>query len=153
MLDKLWGRGFCSVGGVSFETAAYIARYCTEKINGVLADRHYLLDHPFIDHETGEVFTHRVPEFNQMSRAEGIGKNWLRLFWTDVRSGKVVHDGREVPIPRYYSNYFKSSSYGDAQAILRSEEAFARRLDNTPERLAVRQSIVRQRFSNLSRSL
>jgi hypothetical protein len=40
-LDDIWGRGFCSIGEVTFESCAYTARYIMKKINGQLQESHY----------------------------------------------------------------------------------------------------------------
>ena len=41
VLEKLWTFGFSTIGDVTFESAAYVARYCTKKITGDEADKHY----------------------------------------------------------------------------------------------------------------
>ena len=68
ILSELWGKGLTSVGGVTFQSAAYVARYIMKKVTGDAAEDHYTR----IDPETGEVFE-RVPEFTNMSRRPGIG--------------------------------------------------------------------------------
>ena len=40
-LNKLWKKGYCSIGMVTFESAAYVARYVTKKITGKQANQHY----------------------------------------------------------------------------------------------------------------
>ncbi len=40
-LERLWPFGFSTLGDVTFQSAAYIARYITKKINGKLAEEHY----------------------------------------------------------------------------------------------------------------
>lgn len=40
-LEELWPNGFSSVGDVTFESAAYVARYITKKITGEAAESHY----------------------------------------------------------------------------------------------------------------
>lgn len=153
ILDKTWGKGFTSIGAVTFESAAYIARYCTAKVTGDLAEAHYVLPRPFIDKDTGEIFTHRPPEFNHMSLANPIGRDWLRLYWTDARKGRIVVNGKECNIPRYYRNYFRNSSHGEAIKCAAAVEGLARRFDNTPARLLVKETVTQSRFSSLSRSL
>lgn len=152
-LERLWPFGFSSIGAVTFESAAYVARYCTSKVTGGLALAHYRLSEPFVDRETGEVYFSRVPEFNRMSLRNGIAQDWLRLYWSDVRHGKVVVNGRECNVPRFYARYFKYSSYGEAIRLQRHIDGMARRLDQTPARLAVRESIAVQRVSKLERVL
>jgi hypothetical protein len=50
MLAKCWGKGHCLVGDLTFESAAYVARYVVKKINGQQKFLHYAI----INHETGE---------------------------------------------------------------------------------------------------
>lgn len=40
-LERLWPFGFCSVGEVTFESAAYVARYIMKKVTGDAAESHY----------------------------------------------------------------------------------------------------------------
>ncbi|WNK13124.1 MAG: replication initiator protein [Microvirus sp.] len=152
-LEALWPFGYSSIGAVSFESAAYVARYCVAKVTGAPSESHYLLSRPYVEPQTGEIFYSRVPEFNRMSLRSGVGSDWLRLFWSDVRTGKVVVNGKECNIPRYYARYFKNCSYGAAIAAQREIDGMARRVDATPARLAVRESVVQQRYASLSRSL
>lgn len=88
-LERLWPFGFCSIGDVTFESAAYVARYCLKKITGEKADEHY---------------QGRQPEFTTMSRRPGIGRDWLQKFESDVYpSDEVVVRGKHVcRPPRYY---------------------------------------------------
>lgn len=153
LLERFWPFGFSSIGAVTFESAAYVARYCTSKVTGGLADAHYLLPEPFVDRDTGEVFFSRPPEFNHMSLRRPIGRDWLRLFWSDVRSGKVVVNGRECSLPRYYRRYLKNSTYGEAIKCQAHIDGLARRFDNSEARLLVKEAVVSSRFKSLSRSL
>lgn len=152
-LEQLWPFGFSSIGAVSFESAAYVARYCVPKVTGGRAAAHYALSPPYVDPETGQVFTERVPEFGHMSLRPGVGADWLRLYWSDVRDGKVFVNGRECNVPRYYARYFKNCSYGEAVKCVRQVEALARRFDNTEARLLVKEAVVTSRFKQLSRLL
>lgn len=97
-LSKLWPYGHSSIGDVTFESAAYVARYCTKKIGGDEAANHYLRVHPL------HGFICRVkPEFSLMSRMPGIGQTWFDKFKSDVfPSDQCIVDGRAVPMPRFY---------------------------------------------------
>ena len=61
ILESLWPYGHSSVGNVTFESAAYIARYCVQKVTGDKATEHYR-----VVTEDG-VVVDRVSEFNHMS--------------------------------------------------------------------------------------
>lgn len=97
-LSKLWPYGLSTLGAVTFETAAYTARYTTKKITGPKASEFYLREHP--DHH----FICRVrPEFALMSRRPGIGKGWLDKYKSDVYpSDSVISNGRQARPPRFY---------------------------------------------------
>ena len=63
LLTKVWGLGHASVGDLTFESAAYVARYIMKKVNGDLVKSHY----EAIDYETGEIFNLK-PEYVSISR-------------------------------------------------------------------------------------
>lgn len=61
-LQDIWGKGFVSIGEANYQTAAYIARYCTKKLTGHLKswyDEHGL-----------------VPEASRMSNRPGIARSY-----------------------------------------------------------------------------
>ena len=80
-LEAIWRLGFCVIGDLTFESAAYVSRYCTKVVNGDMAESHYTR----CDSETGEIFR-LEPEFSLMSRHPGIGDAWIRKFHHDVYS-------------------------------------------------------------------
>jgi hypothetical protein len=41
LLTSVWGLGHASVGDLTFESAAYVARYVMKKVNGSLKKSHY----------------------------------------------------------------------------------------------------------------
>ena len=41
-LERLWPFGFCTIGEVTWESAAYVARYVTKKVTGKDAASHYV---------------------------------------------------------------------------------------------------------------
>lgn len=87
-LEKVWGKGLCSVGEMTFESAAYCARYCLKKINGADAEWHYF---------------GREPEFALMSRMPGLAANWWSKFKSDVVSMDCTFSrGVKAPVPRYF---------------------------------------------------
>ncbi len=97
-LSRLWPYGFSNIGGVTFESIAYVARYCLKKVNGDGALEHY---GSFVD-DSGAVCFTKYPEFARYSR--GIGENWCKDFADDIlRSGnRVLVNDHLVGIPRYY---------------------------------------------------
>lgn len=92
-LERLWPYGFSTCGEVTFDSAAYVARYVTKKISGGSAAKHY---------------GGRLPEKPlAVSRRPGIGRLWLDKHASFMR----VHDfaiinGKKVRPPKYYDRIF-----------------------------------------------
>ncbi len=129
-LEKIWGLGHVSVGEVTFDSAAYVARYCTKKINGDLANEHY---------------GNRQPEYATMSRREAIGRRWLEKYHSDVYpSNEVIHDGRKLKVPAYYDKWLEKNNptlydyvkQGREQKALLSDGK-----DSTPHRLFTKHQV------------
>lgn len=150
-LEEIWGHGFTSIGAVTFQSAAYVARYIMKKVTGDAAASHY----EWIDPETGEVHA-RKPEFTNMSRRPGIGANWFEKYQGDVfPHDYVVLNGKEVSPPKYYTNRFELL-YPDETARLKARRrirASRRAADNTPDRLRVREKVLHSKLNQLKRSL
>lgn len=149
ILDRLWPFGFCSVGSVTFQSAAYVARYCVQKVTGFNARYHYARKD-----DDGEYSL--VPEFNKMSLKPGIGAEWLRRFTSDVYPRDfVVVNGVECSAPRYYDKVFSRSNPVEFEDIqfLRESDGRSRFADNTPERLAVKEVVQKARIRSLIRSV
>lgn len=108
-LDRLWGNGHCLVGELTFESAAYVARYCTKKITGWPAELHYVRR----DAETGEAYFLQ-PEFATMSTGRrkegqgGIGFRHIREFLEETYlADAVISRGKRAKPPRYYDKVLK----------------------------------------------
>lgn len=101
-LSKTWGLGHASFGELTFETAAYTARYCVKKITGKGAKAHYSSFNP----ETGEIID-LVPEFSGSSLRPGIGATWVDRYGRDTyEKNEVILRGKAMKPPRYYDQYF-----------------------------------------------
>ena len=130
MLAKTWGHGHASFGEMTFETAAYTARYVTKKITGPGADDHYTR----MDPETGEIH-HIDPEFCGMSRRPGIGLPWLQKYGRDAYDkDEVILRGRSMRPPRAYDKAFENLDYPKMEEIklARSQRSLERK--TIPER-------------------
>lgn len=140
-LERLWGHGFCLVGELTFESAAYCARYIVDKVTGDESFGYYAQ----VDPETGEL-TEGVPEFCQMSRRPGIGYNWLQRFKEQAYSlDRVVVRGVPCQVPRYYLRKCEDDLVLEEIKYKRYLTAQERKADNTPERLAVREKVAKAR--------
>jgi hypothetical protein len=156
-LNRLWSHGHCSVGDVTFESAAYTARYVCDKLNGQAAewisDRTGLRHYERCDRVSGEIWS-VVPEFTHMSLKPGIAADWLRLYWPEVlRAGTVVCRGVEQKAPRYYDNYLDSLRSWTDVSYARFERALACVDDSSPARLAVREHVARARVKSFKRAV
>lgn len=147
-LEKIWGKGFTTIGDVTFKSAGYCAEYVMKKINGERAASHYLRTHPVI----GSV--HQVePEFCLSSRRPGIGATWYEKFKSDCfPTDFIVVDGRERAVPRYYTRKLEEEALTKVQRR-RKAKAILRKADNTKERLKVREQVKLARRSRLVRTL
>lgn len=150
-LDALWGQGFCTVGEVSFESAAYVARYVMKKRNGDCAEEHYTCMHPL----TGEIVV-QTPEYLAMSRGEAIGKRWLKQYPTDVYPDDfVVLNGKKFRPPRWYDTVLEKDNPKLFREIKRRRKLSTHRhaANNTPARLRVREVCQRAKLERLKREL
>lgn len=153
ILSKLWPFGFALIGDVTFESAAYVARYIVKKRMGEDATEHYAE----VDHETGEVRKEKSPEFIVMSRRPGIGAGWFDRYGEEVYrsggAGTVVFRGRVCAAPKFYDA--RLAVRDEARALLakagRRLLAKGREADGTVERLIVREEVTRARNSSLKR--
>lgn len=151
ILSRLWPAGFSTTGAVTFESAAYVARYVTKKITGELAEEHYRR----IDPETGEVHI-LLPEYTTMSLKSPIGKDWYQRFKTDVYpSDSVVLRGKEMKPPKFYDRLLELED-PEARAALRERrmrQALKHEGDQTTRRLQDREQVKLAQISNLKREL
>lgn len=144
VLESLWTFGHSEIGSVTFESAAYIARYCVAKRTGHESWRHY------VDVETGEV---RVPEFNRMSLKPGIGAGFMSRWSSDVApDGRIVVNGVEVRLPKYYEKFLSDDRLEEV-LLARHKASTVTAADRSDERLAVREKIARARAKLLKRTI
>lgn len=152
-LEKLWPHGMAELGSVTFESAAYVARYITKKVTGRNAEDHYSVPDP----ETGELYM-LEPEYTTMSRRPGIGKAWLEKYKKDVfpsdfilvkRHGKMVKCG----VPKYYNAEYEKEHFSEMLDVKEEREykSFQQASDCTPDRLAVRERIHLKKLEQLKR--
>jgi len=134
-LSELWPHGFATIGDVTFDSAAYVARYIMKKIKGKDADAAYTRKK--YDAEGNVTEEYKIqPEYTTMSRKPGIGK-----FWYDVYSDEVYPDdfvvirGKEVRPPKYYDGMYEIDN-PECYSNVRAERKFLQRnnIDNSTDR-------------------
>jgi len=138
-LARLWPFGFSTVGNVSFESAAYVARYIVKKINGDRSESHY---------------NGRLPEYITMSRRPGIAHDWISRFKDDVYPDDlcVVRKGLIAKPPKYYDRIFDLTDHTLFCKIKAKRVSKAKGSDdNCLSRLAVREVVQKRRAEKLVR--
>lgn len=154
VLESLWPFGFSTVGDVTFESAAYVARYVMKKVTGDAAEEHYQR----VSLGTGELVRVK-PEYCQMSRRPGIGAAWFEKYASDVfgrEKDGVRIGGRKVKAPRYYKKILEQVDPALSDEIdFRRYEAITDDVvaENEPERLAVREAVEKARLRFKGRTL
>jgi len=152
-LDELWGLGHCFVGAVSFQSAAYVARYVMKKVNGDRQELHYTR----VDPSTGEMLNVITPEFARMSLKPGIGIPWLVKYHKEVYPrDEVVMEGRAMRVPRAYDRAWSSWSDDnglDLEAIVHQRQLDAAFFSSalSDERLLAREALAGARLGQLIR--
>lgn len=141
--NSLWNnRGFCILGDVTFESAAYVARYVMKKMTGkALSEGFY-----------GDL----KPEYATMSRRPGIGKAFFDKFQSEMyRDDFIVLGGRKLKIPRYYDGQREISDPDSLFRVKISRSVnFEKHSDNnTYDRLRVREEIQSRKENLLIRSI
>lgn len=95
-LEKLWDKGYVVIGELTWESAAYTARYVVKKFKGKQSDEFY--------HQMGDV----VPEFSHSSNRPGIAAEFFERYKTDIYKYDRIQlpssDTRNgsVTVPRYF---------------------------------------------------
>lgn len=149
-LERLWPFGHSLIGGVTFESCAYVARYIMKKSLGKDSELDYMDVCPM----TGLILNERRPEYATMS--QGIGKDWFKKFQSDIykegSEGTVfARGGIASKPPRYYEDLFANSKeHADDNVnsrrlgtikIRRKIKAEKNWKDNTIERLRVKEEV------------
>jgi len=151
LLSKLWPYGLPTIGSLTFESAAYVARYIMTKRTGPTAEEHY----ETMDPDTGERIQLK-PEYCTMSRRPGLGAKWIETFQSDVYpSDEVIVNGRSCRPPKYYDLFLEKKDPNAFKKIRlnRIEHAKQYEDNNTEARLLVREEIKIARIRYLAREL
>lgn len=158
-LASVWNKSLFpmghTIGSLTFESAAYIARYITKKVTGVGASPLPLACDP----ESGEMVMPN-PEFLLCSK--GIGRSWFNeYFMADVypHARVITAQGTPAPVPRYYKSLLKE--YGTDVAFDMSARTMARLytdldkriVEDMPERRAARSVYAKARTGVFKRDV
>lgn len=156
-LNSLWEhKGFCTIGEVTFQSAAYVARYVLKKTS-TKSER-------YLDKESGYIKRRskqpsQLSEFSLMSRRPGIGKPWFDKFKNDIYPDDfIVHDGKKLRPPQYYDRLYSQSNPTQFQQIKNSrinkakqQTSHTQKLYPGVDRLSVKEVIQKSKLKKLIR--
>lgn len=144
LLESLWPYGYSSIGELTFETAAYTARYIMKKINGDEAETHY---------------QGKRPEFITMSRRPGIGAAWAKRYFSDLypKDFCTIRGGIKCRPAKFYDRLFDEFHHSDMKLVKENRQRYVcdhnLAADNTLERLKVKEEHKRLTIKQLKRNL
>lgn len=101
-LTDIWGHGHTSIGNLTFETAAYTARYVTKKLS------HGQAKYNRLDKDTGEIIPLEQPRAF-MSLKPAIGRNWIEKYHQDIYGADkdtIRIRGKAVRPAKYYDKIY-----------------------------------------------
>lgn len=156
-LQKIWGKGFCTIGDLTPESAAYCARYTMKKVGGEHAPYYYSELDPY----TGDLIPIE-PEFSRMSLKPGIGAEWYKKYKDDVFPDDfIVLKGKRMRVPDYYDTLFEREFVGPVTPEHRGSKIIKNRRkdraqavgDNEPERLRVKEKVLKAKLKKLKREV
>ena len=114
-LDAAWNKGFAVIGEVTWQSCAYVARYCMKKADGV--------DASYYEHFNIE------PEFTLMSRKPGIGRMYLDKHPDLYQYQKIFvstpQGGKEITIPKYFDRVVSQENPEMIEALKEKRKAAA----------------------------
>lgn len=150
-LNNIWKRGRTEIGTVTYESAAYCARYSTKKQCGRKSNEHYY-------HVTryGEELN-LTPEFSLMSLKPAIGYTWLEKYGKDIfpcdfvlRKGKTKTVTQKVP-----TFYYRKLQELDPETALAVKEKRVEHIKSsqqlTHERLMDMKKCLLKKYENFTR--
>lgn len=147
ILEKLWIYGYSTIGNVTYESAAYVARYCLKKRNGEKKDEHY---------------KGLEQEFSTMSRRPGIARDWFEKFKGDVfpHDYVVIRNGIKCKPPRYYDNIYDVIDSEEMQKIKQLRHKYLIGCaplipdgEDSVDRLEVKEKVQKSKLTLLKRSV
>lgn len=148
-LESLWPFGYSTVGNVTYQSAAYCARYTLKKRTGKDAKDHYWRM------VATDLEVELQPEYATMSLKPAIGKTWFDEFKDDLYpSDFVTHNGKKHRIPKYYDKLLGELDQEQLRTLKarRLEKARKHHANNTKKRLAVREKCAQARLDHYSRN-
>lgn len=109
-LERLWPYGFSLVGNVTFESAAYVARYVFKK-------------------QKGDDVDDSLQPFVLMSRMPGLGHDWYNKYKSQIYPNDfiVIRDGITCKPPQYYDSLLEKDNPELYEQVKEARQAKYRR--------------------------
>lgn len=157
-LGKIWTKGYHYIGHVTFESAAYVARYVMKKWKKDSREDEPMVNmaNAIVNRETGEILEVE-PEFCLMSRGRekgtAIGASWLEQFRGDTDKDFITIKGQPMSLPKYYDLLLERID--PDQMLERKGERIKNRnqYENTRERLEAREKVKEAQAKMLTRPI
>jgi len=138
ILDGIWGFGECKIGAVTFDSAAYVARYSLKKASKLQREAGY-----YVVYDADGVLHERVPEFPVMSRRPGIGATYFDKYGSEIMShDTIILGNREVPSIRYYDLKIEAIDPERLKVIRRNRRRKALWSERRPDRMRVKELLL-----------
>jgi hypothetical protein len=152
-LQKLWKKGFSTIGELNFDTAAYVSRYILKKQTGKMAESYY---YTRVQEEDGLLTTPVQPEYTTMSRRPGIATEWFNQFKNEIYPDDfIVINGQKMPPPKFYQYLYELDEKNDIKSVKKRRKTLSirRKDDNTYDRLLTREKIAQAKLKRKQRQL
>lgn len=135
-LDKIWGYGHTVLGGVDFESCAYVSGYMKKVITGDIAEEHYYS---------------RESEFSLQSTNPGLGHEYYLKYAHEIYAhDSIIINGRPSRPPRYYDERYKALDSMGLDEIKRKRrlrfQETRNRKDETSRRRRVKELVIEARL-------
>lgn len=157
-LGKLWDLGDADIGDLTFESAAYIARYIFKKVLGTSDEAEKLRQEQYRRTDLAGNDYWLEPEFNTMSRGgrngRGLAHEWITKFRTSVYPhDRVIINEKAAKPPRYYDQVLEHLDNDELVLVKANRELNLNPENSSPERLRAAEAILTARLKEKKRPL
>lgn len=114
-LESLWSYGFSCIAPVTWQTCAYVSRYCLKKRNNDLTDFYNKFD--------------LTPEFTLMSRKPGIARQYYEDHKEDIYKTEEIYisdlnGSKKLRPPKYFDKLYDIDYPADFENIKNNRKLF-----------------------------
>lgn len=141
-INRIWGNGYVVVGEVTYESAAYCARYVTKK---------------YCNDKNHTYYYGREPEFARMSNKPGLGSDWFDKYNSDIYTQDIVvlPNGGKLKPPRYYDTKLKNLDPSRFEQIKNDRQVGIEKYkhETTWKRLKTKEKCYQRKYDKLIRNI